>query len=99
MLPITLTDDLVQVLMGDAKAGGVLEVDLPNQTITRPNGVKISFEIEKFRKHCLVNGLDDVGLTLLRESEIGVYEERVVGERPWVFGWGGRENSRTGIEW
>jgi 3-isopropylmalate dehydratase small subunit len=70
MLPITLAQSLVNVLMKDAEEGGELEIDLPNQSITRPNGEKIHFEIEAFRKHCLVNGLDDIGLTLQKQQLI-----------------------------
>jgi 3-isopropylmalate dehydratase small subunit len=70
MLPITLAQSLVNVLMKDAEDGGELEIDLPNQSITRPNGEKIYFEIEAFRKHCLVNGLDDIGLTLQKQQLI-----------------------------
>lgn len=70
MLPITLSASLVDVLLKDAEAGSELEIDLPNQTITRPNGQQIRFEMEAFRKHCLVNGLDDIGLTLQKQDLI-----------------------------
>jgi 3-isopropylmalate/(R)-2-methylmalate dehydratase small subunit len=55
--------------------GYKLNVNLPDQTITKPNGEKISFEVNEFRKYCLLNGLDDVGLTLQHEGKISAYEK------------------------
>jgi 3-isopropylmalate dehydratase len=65
MLPIVLPKDTVRELMADCDAGLELEVDLPNQLIKRASGgADVPFDIDPFRKHCLVNGLDDIGLTL-----------------------------------
>ena len=85
MLPITLPQDRVDLLMADCD-GGEMEIDLINQTITRPNGNKISFGIDEFRKHCLVNGLDDIGLTLQHEDVIRAFEEKREIEFPWLSG-------------
>ena len=71
--------------MEDAKAGGSLTVDLPTQTITRPNGDKIEFETEEFRKHCLLNGLDDIGLTLQKEDKISTFESKYQSSDSWLF--------------
>jgi 3-isopropylmalate dehydratase small subunit len=85
MLPITLPQVKIDILMADCD-GGEMEVDLINQTITRPNGSTISFEIDEFRKHCLVNGLDDIGLTLQHEDVIRSFEEKREKEFPWLNG-------------
>ena len=58
-------------------------VDLESQTITGPDGGSISFEIDPFKKHCLMNGLDDIGLTLEKAASIDAYEGKL-DERPWV---------------
>ncbi len=88
LLPIALPKETVDLLMEDAKKGAnaVMTIDLPNQTITRPDGEKIRFEIDPFRKHCLLNGLDDIGLTEQKGAEIAGYEERARAARPWQFG-------------
>ncbi|VAW74557.1 3-isopropylmalate dehydratase small subunit [hydrothermal vent metagenome] len=62
-----------------------LTVDLEAQTITTPAGEEISFEVDTFRKHCLLNGLDDIGLTLQNADSIKSYEERRQAEVPWLF--------------
>ena len=74
--------------MDDAKKGAnaVLTIDLEKQTISRPDGEKVHFDIDPFRKHCLLNGLDDIGLTEQKAAEIAAYEAKTRGERPWVFG-------------
>merc|ERR1712146_426933 len=64
MLPIVLPLEQVRTLMDDAAAKKPLSVNLPDQTIERENGEKFSFDVDAFRKHCLINGLDDIGLTL-----------------------------------
>ena len=73
--------------MDDAKKGAnaVMTIDLESQTITRPDGEKVHFEIDAFRKHCLLNGLDDIGLTVQKGAEIAAYEEKARGA-PWQFG-------------
>lgn len=72
--------------MDDADKGSnaVLEIDLENQTIGRPNGESISFDIDPFRKHCLINGLDDIGLTLQKDDKIASFEEKRKSGTPWV---------------
>jgi 3-isopropylmalate/(R)-2-methylmalate dehydratase small subunit len=88
LLPIALPQAQVELLMDDAKKGAnaVLTVDLESQTISRPDGEKIHFEIDPFRKHCLLNGLDDIGLTEEKGSDIAAYEQKAKQSRPWVFG-------------
>ncbi|KAJ3183727.1 3-isopropylmalate dehydratase [Gaertneriomyces sp. JEL0708] len=88
MLPIRLPAEDVAILAEDAKQGKSLEVDLPAQVIRRDNGDVISFDVEEFRKHCLVNGLDDIGLTMQKEDMIRVFEERRTQEWPWLDGKG-----------
>ena len=85
MLPIQLSEAEVRLLMDDAKAAGELTVDLPSQTITRPNGDKIAFEVDAFRKHCLLNGLDDIGLTMLKGDKIGTFEKAYESRASWMF--------------
>ena len=87
MLPITLSQDKIDLLLQDATQGQALEINLPDQTITRPSGEKIAFDIEPFRKHCLVNGLDDIGLTMQKEELILSYEKDMTINRPWIDGW------------
>ena len=86
ILPITVSREQLDELMQDAELGSnaVLEVDLAAQEISRPNGEKIGFEVEPARKHCLLHGLDDIGLTLAREDAIDRFEERRAQEQPWV---------------
>jgi len=62
-----------------------LDIDLANQTITRPNGETIAFEVDEFRKHCLLNGLDDIGLTLQHADDIKAYEAKQKSITPWIF--------------
>ena len=72
--------------MDDASRGAnaVITVDLEAQTITGPDGGSISFEVDAFKKHCLLNGLDDIGLTLEKEASIDAFEARAAEARPWV---------------
>jgi len=87
ILPIVLdaqvVDDLFQAVV--ANEGYQLTVDLAAQTITSPDGESIAFDVEAFRKHCLLNGLDDIGLTLQQVGEIRAYEARRQQEAPWLF--------------
>lgn len=87
MLPIVLPEEEIQTLFEQVESnpGYELEVDLPAQTVTRPDGTKLSFEIDAFRKHCLINGLDDIGLTLEDTEAIKAYEEKRQALEPWVF--------------
>jgi len=86
ILPIVLPQDQVDLLMDDAENGAnaTLTVDLESQTITRPDGSTIAFEVDAFRKHCLINGLDDIGLTLEKAAAIESFETRATQARPWV---------------
>ena len=87
ILPIVLdavvVDGLFQAVA--ANEGYQLTVDLEAQTIITPEGENIAFDVEVFRKHCLLNGLDDIGLTLQHVDEIRAYEDRRKQEAPWLF--------------
>jgi 3-isopropylmalate/(R)-2-methylmalate dehydratase small subunit len=87
LLPIVLDRATVDRLFTETEAtpGFRLEVDLAAQTVTTPAGAAFRFEIDAFRKHCLVNGLDDIGLTLQHVGEIEAYEARRRQEAPWLF--------------
>ena len=87
ILPIVLDAGIVDELFREVEAneGYTLTVDLENQTITKPDGTTIPFEIDAFRKHRLLEGLDDIGLTLEHADEIRAYEERRRKEAPWLF--------------
>jgi 3-isopropylmalate/(R)-2-methylmalate dehydratase small subunit len=76
MLPIVLSEDVVQELFGRASArpGYALTADLESCTLTDADGLAIKFEVEPFRRHCLLDGLDDIGLTLEHEDKIAAYE-------------------------
>ncbi|KAJ57432.1 3-isopropylmalate dehydratase [Actibacterium mucosum KCTC 23349] len=86
ILPIVLPQEDVDKLMDDANRGAnaTVTVDLENQTITGPDGGEISFEVDAFRKHCLLNGLDDIGLTMEKSTSIDAFEETAAQARPWV---------------
>ena len=83
MLPVTLPRKEVDVLMADAQAGRPITVDLQDQSVTRSNGEKMKFEIDAFRKNCLINGLDDIGLTMQREAKITAFERARAKAQPW----------------
>ena len=87
VLPIVLDAEKVDQLFSEVEAnpGYTLNVDLPAQTITTPSGEVISFEVDGFRKHCLVNGLDDIGLTLQHADDIKAYEAKRRQSAPWLF--------------
>ncbi|NKB54336.1 MAG: 3-isopropylmalate dehydratase small subunit [Rhizobiaceae bacterium] len=86
ILPVQVSPEELDELMDDANRGSnaVLTVDLENQTITGPDGGSISFEIDAFKKHCLINGLDDIGLTMEKAGSITSYESQLSENRPWV---------------
>ncbi len=86
VLPITLPQAQIDALMADAqdRENPELTVDLEKQVITRPNGATVGFKIDPFRRECLLDGLDDIGLTLQKETDIATYEERRVAEAPWL---------------
>jgi 3-isopropylmalate/(R)-2-methylmalate dehydratase small subunit len=87
VLPIVLSTEVIDRLFEDVAAaeGYRLEVDLEKQLITTPAGLEYPFEVDEFRKYCLLNGLDDIGLTLQHAEEIKAYEERRKQEAPWLF--------------
>jgi len=88
ILPITVSKEDLDKLMDDAERGSnaTLSIDLENQTINGPDGGEVTFELDEFKKECLLNGLDDVGLTLLKKDTIDGYEEKLNAERPWIPG-------------
>lgn len=87
ILPIELDDATVERLfqMTEAQEGFSVSVDLESQTINLPNGETIGFEVDAFRKHCLLNGLDDIGLTLESADDIRAFEEQHKQRAPWLF--------------
>jgi 3-isopropylmalate/(R)-2-methylmalate dehydratase small subunit len=87
IVPIVLDAQVVDGLFQAVAAneGYQLTVDLEAQTITTPEGESIAFDVEEFRKHCLLNGLDDIGLTLQHVDDIRAYETRRGAEAPWLF--------------
>ena len=87
-MPIVLDEPTVNALMADANAEQELEIDLPNQVIIRANGEKIPFEVDAFRKHCLINGLDDIGLTMQQDADISSFEATRSDLYPWLNGAG-----------
>ena len=88
LLPIVLDASDVDALFGavEATVGCRFKIDLPAQTVTTQQGQVYPFAIDPFRKHCLLNGLDDIGLTLERADEIRAYETRRRASEPWLFG-------------
>ncbi len=86
ILPIKLPQEDVDKLMDDAERGAnaVITIDLEAQEIRGPDGGVISFDIDPFRKQCLLEGLDDIGLTLKKSSAISSYEEDIHNKRPWL---------------
>lgn len=90
MLPIAIKNkDDLEKIAADAKQGKEIEIDLSNQVIRDQDGKEIcKFEVEEFRKHCLVNGLDDIGLTLQLEDKIAEHEKKISLNTPWVDGTG-----------
>jgi 3-isopropylmalate/(R)-2-methylmalate dehydratase small subunit len=86
ILPIKVTAEQRDALMADAadSENPELKIDLVNQTISRPNGASIAFDVEPFRKQCLLDGLDDIGLTLEKGSDIDSFEANRDSNRPWL---------------
>ncbi len=86
VLPIKLPPEDVEKLMEDAERGAnaTITVDLENQKITGPDGGEISFDLDPFRKHCLINGLDDIGLTMEKADKIDAFEEKNKISQPWL---------------
>jgi 3-isopropylmalate/(R)-2-methylmalate dehydratase small subunit len=86
ILPIALPQEQVDALMKDAEKGSNarIEIDLEAQTITSSDGEMFNFRVDSFKKHCLMNGLDDIGLTLEKVASIKTFEEQAATARPWV---------------
>jgi 3-isopropylmalate/(R)-2-methylmalate dehydratase small subunit len=86
LLPIRLSREICEKLMDDARLGGNarLTVDLERCVVVRPNGEEIPFEVDPFRRHCLLNGLDDIGQTMQHTSAIDSYEEKQRAAQPWL---------------
>ena len=87
ILPIKLPQEDVDKLMDDAERGAnaIVTIDLEKQEITGPDGGCIKFDVDPFRKHCLLNGLDDVGLTLEKVPAIAGYEQKNRLSQPWLW--------------
>jgi len=98
MLPIAITNrDDLETIAKEARAGREIEVDLPNQAINDASGKEIChFEVEEFRKHCLVNGLDDIGLTMQMEDKINAFEKKMTQNTPWLNGSGYLKRDKSG---
>lgn len=90
MLPIVMAEDVVEQLFQEmyAEEGYSLTVDLEKQVVVKPNGEEIAFEVDAFRKHCLLNGFDDIGLTLQDADKITTYEDSRRKSAPWLFNFG-----------
>ncbi|WP_199259202.1 3-isopropylmalate dehydratase small subunit [Paracoccus binzhouensis] len=86
ILPIVMPPEVVEVLMEDAKKGANarMTVDLENLTVTTSDGQSFPFELDPFRRHCLLNGLDDIGLTMEKAGAIDTFEAQMAQSRPWV---------------
>ena len=86
ILPIILPQEDVDKLMDDASRGAnaVVTVDLESQVITGPDGGKVEFKVDAFKKHCLLNGLDDIGLTMQKSDAIDAFEKQYGAATPWV---------------
>ena len=86
ILPIVVSPENLDKLMDDASRGSnaILSVDLESQEITGPDGGTVKFEVDAFKRHCLLNGLDDIGLTLEKATAIDSFEKTVGASRPWA---------------
>lgn len=87
MLPIVLSADEVDALFKETESaeGYKLNIDLSTQTISTPSGKTYKFEVDAFRKHCLLNGLDDIGLTMQHQDAIKAFETKHRAAQPWLF--------------
>ena len=87
LLPIVLDEAVVEQLFQETEAGEgyALDIDLAAQTVTTPGGQSFAFDITEHRKHCLLNGLDDIGLTLVHAEEIKAFETKHKAAQPWLF--------------
>ena len=86
ILPVVLPQEAVDQLMDDARKGANarITVDLEAQTVTSSDGKTFAFEVDAFKKHCLMNGLDDIGLTMEKSAAIDTFETQMAQSRPWV---------------
>ena len=86
LLPIVLPDSVIARLFDEVQAfvGYQLTVDLQRQVVVQPDGTEVAFDVQPFRKHCLLNGLDDIGLTLRHQDEIKSFEARRLAAKPWL---------------
>ena len=86
ILPIVVSPDDLKKLMDDADRGSnaTLSIDLPNQEIKGPDGGTVKFDLDPFRKHCLLNGLDDIGLSLEKVTSIDSFEKKQASAQPWL---------------
>ena len=86
ILPVVLPQAAVDHLMDDARKGANarISVDLESQTVTASDGTSFGFDVDPFKKHCLLNGLDDIGLTLEKAASIETFEKTAAQSRPWV---------------
>ncbi|MBE9476902.1 MAG: 3-isopropylmalate dehydratase small subunit [Proteobacteria bacterium] len=86
ILPVVLPKEAVDVLMEDAQKGenARIAIDLENQTVSATDGTAFAFEVDAFKKHCLLNGLDDIGLTMQKVDAIDVFEKKYSETMPWV---------------
>lgn len=87
LLPIVLSEAIVEQLFQEVEKNEHyhLAIDLPNQTVTTPNGDVFSFDITEHRKHCLLNGFDEIGLTLAYTGDIKLFEKQHRAKQPWLF--------------
>ncbi|MCC3861969.1 3-isopropylmalate dehydratase small subunit [Pseudemcibacter aquimaris] len=87
LLPIKLPQEVIDDLMADADKGAnaVFTVDLENLEITRPDGEVVKFEMDGFRQHSMVNGLDDIGITMEKGAKISEFEAKQKAEQPWLY--------------
>ncbi|RZL44812.1 MAG: 3-isopropylmalate dehydratase small subunit, partial [Variovorax sp.] len=86
LLPIVLPETQVAQLFDETFAfpGYSLTVDLERQVVVKPDGVELAFEVQAFRKYCLINGLDDIGLTLQKKDKIKAFETERLAQKPWL---------------
>lgn len=88
LLPVVLPEEVIDTLFSEmyADEGYQLKIDLNDQVVVRPNGSSHSFEVDAFRRHCLLNGFDDIGLSLQHAEDIKIYEQQRRQTAPWLFG-------------
>ncbi|WP_310496541.1 3-isopropylmalate dehydratase small subunit [Sandarakinorhabdus sp.] len=86
MVLVVLPQDAIDRLMDLAMEGQPITIDLENQIVTTPYQDRFAFPMDPFRKHCLMNGLDEIGLTIAMDADIALHEARLVAQRPWIAG-------------